>query len=93
MIEKTLLVYGDSLSWGIVPGTRHRRRFEKRWPGILQQSLGNRFRVVEDCLNGRTTAFEHHLLPGRNDEDAHERVAEAALPVVEKILALEENAG
>lgn len=66
MIEKTLLVYGDSLSWGIVPGTRHRRRFEKRWPGILQQSLGNRFRVVEDCLNGRTTAFEHRLLPGRN---------------------------
>ena len=33
---KQILVYGDSLSWGIVPGTRHRLPFAERWPGILE---------------------------------------------------------
>jgi uncharacterized membrane protein (DUF485 family) len=29
-----ILVYGDSLTWGIVPGTRERLRFAARWPGV-----------------------------------------------------------
>ena len=33
---KQILVYGDSLSWGIVPGTRRRLPFAERWPGILE---------------------------------------------------------
>ena len=66
---KQILVYSDSLSWGIVPTTRERLNFDQRWPGILENELskeGRRVRVLEDCLNGRRTVFEDPFLPGRN---------------------------
>ncbi len=66
---KHLLVYADSLSWGIIPGTRKRLPFDERWPGILENKLndsGNRVRVIEDCLNGRRTVWEDPFKPGRN---------------------------
>jgi lysophospholipase L1-like esterase len=65
----TILVYGDSLTWGIIPDTRRRLPFEQRWPGVLEAQLnaaGRRCRVIEDCLNGRRTAWEDPLKPGRN---------------------------
>ena len=31
-----ILVYGDSLTWGIIPNTRERLPFEKRWPGAME---------------------------------------------------------
>ena len=30
-----VLVYGDSVTWGIIPDTRNRFAFEERWPGVL----------------------------------------------------------
>ncbi len=69
MIEQHLLCYGDSVSWGIVPGTRQRHVFEKRWPGILQGLLGPKVRVIEECLNGRTTAWDDPFRPDRNGKD------------------------
>lgn len=64
-----ILVYGDSLSWGIIPDTRRRLPFDQRWPGVLEAALiaaGRRTRVVEDCLNGRRTVFDDPYKPGRN---------------------------
>lgn len=64
-----ILVYADSLSWGIVPTTRKRLLFEQRWPGVMEMSLcssGQRVRVVEDCLNGRRTVWDDPFKPGRN---------------------------
>lgn len=69
MIEQHLLCYGDSVSWGIIPGSRQRHVFEKRWPGILQGLLGPKVRVVEECLNGRTTAWDDPFRPNRNGKD------------------------
>ena len=66
---KQLLVYADSLSWGIIPNTRKRLPFDERWPGILENKLndsGNRVRVIEDCLNGRRTVWEDPFKPSRN---------------------------
>ena len=68
-LMEQILVYADSLSWGIVPTTRERFPFDQRWPGILEEDLrkqGRRVRILEDCLNGRRTVFEDPLLPGRN---------------------------
>jgi hypothetical protein len=31
-----ILVYADSLSWGIVPGSRERLGFDQRWPGVME---------------------------------------------------------
>jgi lysophospholipase L1-like esterase len=64
-----ILVYSDSLTWGIIPNTRNRLPFEERWPGVLENqlnALGLRVRIVEDCLNGRRTVWEDPFKPGRN---------------------------
>jgi lysophospholipase L1-like esterase len=64
-----LLVYADSLTWGIVPMSRHRFSFDKRWPGILEINMnkaGKSIRVIEDCLNGRRTMYEDPIKLGRN---------------------------
>ncbi|MFA6310664.1 MAG: SGNH/GDSL hydrolase family protein [Sterolibacterium sp.] len=66
---KHILVYADSLSWGIVPLTRRRLEFSQRWPGVMEGELnaqGHAVRVVEDCLNGRRTVWEDPFKPGRN---------------------------
>lgn len=64
-----ILVYSDSLSWGIVPMTRQRLPFEMRWPGAMEMALvksGYPVRVIENCLNGRRTAWDDPFKPGRN---------------------------
>jgi lysophospholipase L1-like esterase len=64
-----ILVYSDSLSWGIVPTTRKRLPFDARWPGVMEIALNeqrHRVRVIEDCLNGRRTVWEDPFKPGRN---------------------------
>jgi lysophospholipase L1-like esterase len=64
-----ILIYADSLTWGIIPTTRKRLPLDQRWPGVLEEELrrkGRSVRVLEDCLNGRRTVFEDPFLPGRN---------------------------
>jgi len=64
-----IFIYGDSLTWGIIPNTRRRLPFEQRWPGVLEAQLvaaGKSVRVVEDCLNGRRTAWDDPFKAGRN---------------------------
>ena len=66
---KHILVYADSLSWGIIPMTRNRLPFHERWPGVLETILhakNRNYRVIEDCLNGRRTTYEDPIKPGRN---------------------------
>lgn len=66
---KQIFVYGDSLSWGVIPGTHRRLPFEQRWPGVLETQLnaaGQGVRIIEDCLNGRRTVLEDSNRPGRN---------------------------
>jgi lysophospholipase L1-like esterase len=64
-----ILVYSDSLSWGIIPTTRQRLPFDQRWPGVMEIALcssGKKVRVIEDCLNGRRTVWDDPFKPGRN---------------------------
>ncbi len=50
----TLLCFGDSNTWGFNPATWERYPLDIRWPGVLQNELGESYRVIEDGLNGRT---------------------------------------
>jgi lysophospholipase L1-like esterase len=34
-----VLIYSDSLSWGIIPMTRQRLPFDERWPGVMERAL------------------------------------------------------
>jgi lysophospholipase L1-like esterase len=66
---KQILVYADSLTWGIIPMTRQRFAFHQRWPGLLELALNTKpyqVRVIEDCLNGRRTIYEDPIRAGRN---------------------------
>nr|WP_295468523.1 SGNH/GDSL hydrolase family protein [Mesorhizobium sp.] len=58
---KTVLCYGDSLTWGYDPNGPGRHAFADRWPSVLQAGLGSDVTVIAEGLNGRTTAFDDHL--------------------------------
>jgi len=56
---KTILAYGDSLTFGANPqpgGPRH--AFEDRWPTVLEKGLNGRARVIAEGLGGRTTVSD-----------------------------------
>ena len=53
---KSILAFGDSLTWGFEAGTFKRHAFENRWPNSLAAGLKNA-RVIEEGMNGRTTVF------------------------------------
>jgi len=89
-----ILVYGDSLSWGIVPNTRRRLPFAQRWPGVMESELvaaGRSVRVIEDCLNGRRTVWEDPYKPGRNGLAGIEQRIEAHSPLTVVVLMLGTN--
>jgi lysophospholipase L1-like esterase len=90
---KQILVYSDSLTWGIIP-TRRRLSFDDRWPGVMELALmhaGERVRVIEDCLNGRRTVWEDPFKPGRNGLAGVEQRIEVNSPLALVILMLGTN--
>lgn len=60
-MTKTVLCYGDSLTWGFDAENLGRHAFEDRWPSVLQKALGTDVNVIAEGLNGRTTAYDDHL--------------------------------
>lgn len=89
-----ILVYADSLSWGIVPTTRQRLDFDRRWPGVLENALnrdGRRVRVIEDCLNGRRTVWDDPFKAGRNGLQGLAQRIEIHSPLALVILMLGTN--
>lgn len=89
-----ILVYSDSLTWGIIPNTRKRLPFDERWPGVLENGLnvsGRRVRVMEDCLNGRRTVWEDPFKPGRNGLQGLAQRIESHSPLSLVILMLGTN--
>ena len=89
-----ILVYADSLSWGIIPLTRQRLAFEARWPGVMETVLnaeGRNVRVHEDCLNGRRTVWEDPYKPGRNGLQGLAQRIEIHSPLALVILMLGTN--
>ncbi len=89
-----ILVYSDSLTWGIIPTTRRRLPFDQRWPGAMENHVnagGLKVRVIEDCLNGRRTAWDDPFKPGRNGLLGLEQVVEMHSPLALVILMLGTN--
>jgi lysophospholipase L1-like esterase len=59
---KTILAYGDSITWGYVPLAEapapERYPFSVRWTGVLQRELGPGYVVIEEGLNSRTAGVD-----------------------------------
>lgn len=66
---KTILCYGDSNTWGYIPGAAKRYASDQRWAGVLQGILGRDVVVIEEGLNGRTTVLDDPTKPFKNGKD------------------------
>ena len=88
---KSILCYGDSITWGYSPKDGSRFPFEDRWPGILQLELGDSYRVIEESVPGRTTNWDSPFLPERNGRKSLPLVLETNLPIDLFILMLGTN--
>ena len=64
---KTILCFGDSLTWGSDAATRGRHRLDDRWPSVLKAALGEGVHVVAEGLGGRTTAYDDMTAPGERN--------------------------
>jgi lysophospholipase L1-like esterase len=64
---KTVLCFGDSNTWGYVPGS-DAERFPRgsRWPVRLAAALGEEWDVIAEGLNGRTASLDSPTADGRN---------------------------
>ncbi len=63
---KNILCFGDSNTWGYEPLVARRYPADVRWTGVLQNSLGDGFRVIEEGLNGRTNIMNEEGRPLRS---------------------------
>jgi lysophospholipase L1-like esterase len=66
-LTRTIVCFGDSNTWGYVPGSNGERfPREVRWPVLLATMLGDGFEVIAEGLNGRTASIERPDSEGRN---------------------------
>lgn len=89
-----ILIYSDSLTWGIIPGTRQRLPFDKRWPGVFEATInssGKVVRVLENCLNGRRTCWPDPFKDGRDGSLGLAQVIEMHSPLALVIIMLGTN--
>ncbi|MCR5598424.1 MAG: arylesterase [Lachnospiraceae bacterium] len=89
---KTIVAFGDSNTWGLVPKSEPHERYPEdvRWTGVLQGLLKDA-RVVEEGLCGRTTVFEDELRPGRKGLSMLPVILESQYPVDAVIIMLGTN--
>jgi len=65
-VTKSILCFGDSITWGYNPEDGSRFALEERWPRVLEAALDGRARVIEEGLNARTVATDEPSRPNRN---------------------------
>lgn len=67
---KTIMCFGDSLTWGWVPATQSapttRYPYEERWTGAMAGALGDGYSIIEEGLSARTTCLDDPLDPRLN---------------------------
>lgn len=90
-MRKRILCFGDSNTWGYIPGKGERYPENVRWTGVLTELLAGEFTVVEEGLNGRTTVFSDRMEPERCGIDHVLPVVLSALPLDYMIIMLGTN--
>ena len=63
---KSILCYGDSNTYGLMPDSPDRYPRDVRWTGILQKKLGEDYYVIEEGLSGRTTLWDDPVEEHKN---------------------------
>ncbi|MCC2624448.1 MAG: lipolytic protein family [Burkholderiales bacterium] len=67
---KKILVFGDSHTWGFIPGsfnaansTASRYSKNQRYAGVMAKILGPEYEIIEEGLNGRNAILDDPFLP------------------------------
>lgn len=63
---KEILIYGDSLVYGKMPGSPKRYSREKNFIGVLERELGSEYKIIDEGLRARTLGGENGFFPERN---------------------------
>jgi lysophospholipase L1-like esterase len=63
---KEVLCFGDSNTWGFDPRTKERYARTTRWTCLLQEQMGEKFAIVDEGLNGRTTVWDDPVEGDKN---------------------------
>ena len=89
---KQILAFGDSNTWGLIPGSAPYERYPwgVRWTSLLQEKISDA-RIIEEGLCGRTTVYEDELRPGRKGVNSLLVLLDSHYPVDQAILMLGTN--
>lgn len=89
---KQILCFGDSNTYGLIPGTTDRYDWGIRWTSILAEEIREKgYRVIEEGLCGRTTVFDDPLRDGRRGTQLLPVLLETHKPIDTVILMLGTN--
>ena len=91
---KRILCFGDSNTWGFIPGTGSLERFPEgvRWTSLLQQRLGSTYQVLEFGLCGCEASGKHTNIYFNTDaQSLYSSVLVASSPVDVVIIMLGTN--
>ncbi len=92
MIMKNILCFGDSNTYGLIPGTKNRYDWHTRWTGIVESKIKDKgYKIVEEGLCGRTTIFDDPLRKCRRGTEIFSVVLETHKPIDTVILMLGTN--
>lgn len=89
---KQMVCFGDSNTYGLIPGGLGRFDWRERWCGIVGDYVEKRgYRLAEEGLCGRTTTLQDPFWEGRSGENMFSYVLETHSPVDMLILMLGTN--
>ncbi|OUS24833.1 hypothetical protein A9Q98_13130 [Thalassotalea sp. 42_200_T64] len=88
---RNILCFGDSNTWGYIPGSGYRYDEATRWTAMTQSLLGNEFSLYEAGLNGRTTMRDAPDRAFRNGAKLLKMYLESCRPLDMVIIMLGTN--
>lgn len=90
---KQILCFGDSNTYGLIPGTANQRYgWGTRWTSILDDKVRTKgYRIIEEGLCGRTTVFDDPFRTERRGTEMLPAILESHRPVDTIVLMLGTN--
>lgn len=93
--KKTILCFGDSLTWGWIPlkegSPTLRYPFDQRWTGVMAARLGDSYNIIEEGLSARTTSADDPNDPRLNGSQYLPTAIASHLPLDLVIIMLGTN--
>lgn len=79
--KKTILCYGDSITWGYNPVDGTRFDYSQTWTGVAENILGSNYRIITEAITGRTTCWDFPYAPYRNGQESLPMLIESHSPL------------